>query len=234
MNQTELIAAALHAVPDLPHWVDVRGLLLSGQCRVFGGDGGFVVRSEAKDGQLVGVAGRPAASDFKLALKDFGECELMCRPEDASHVAEHLPDWEREGVVVFELEDPAQLASPTDAVRLLTLEDSLEHLPGELREEIDGARREREVFAAFADGVAASFGYSYWETETHCDISIDTLEELRRRGLARLAVSELIRRRLERGVTPVWGAMASNVASQELAVTLGYVASAEMVLFANA
>jgi len=231
VSQQELIAAALREVPDLPHWVDTRALLLSNNCRVFGGVGGFLARNEAEGGQLVAVIGKPPAVAFDEALTGREEAEILCAPADAEHVGMQLTDWKRESVVQLTLAAPARLADVDDRVRRLASTDSLTHLTEELRDEIDQARREVDVIAAFEDGVAASFAYTCWKTEKHCDVSIDTVEAYRRRGLARAAVSELIRRERARGLKPVWGAVATNVASQRLAESLGFERAGEMVFF---
>ena len=73
-----------------------------------------------------------------------------------------------------------------------------------------------------ADDRPVSFCYSGWETESHWDVSIDTLEGHRRRGLGTAACVCLIRHFAARGKTAVWGALDSNPASTALAEKLGF------------
>ena len=81
------------------------------------------------------------------------------------------------------------------------------------------------------DGYQCGVAYAHWETEGQFDISVDTVPECRRQGLARVAVSKLIRTQGRCGRRPVWGAMASNIASQRLAERLGFRIVDEVVLF---
>ena len=67
-----------------------------------------------------------------------------------------------------------------------------------------------------------SFCYSGWETESHWDVSIDTLEAYRRRGLGAAACVCLIRHFARLGKTAVWGSLESNPASIALAHKLGF------------
>ena len=177
------------------------------------------------------MVGSPTSLAFESACEGRASVEFLCCPEDAGVVAAQFPDWTCEAGLLYALIEPSALAAPSASVRVLHAEDPLEHLPQELRDELAEARNTREVWTAFSDGVPASFAYSYWKTEGHFDISIDTAPESRRRGLARLAVSELIRQERARGLQPVWGAMASNEASQKLAETLGFELRDEIRLF---
>ena len=72
------------------------------------------------------------------------------------------------------------------------------------------------------EGRPAAFCYVAWETENLWDVSIETLPELRGRGLAALAVSFLFELMREKGKQPVWGAEESNIASMSLAAKLGF------------
>ncbi len=233
MPETQLREFALRKLIDRPRWIEARALLLSNHCRVFGTEAGFAIRNEAPGGQLAVVVGNPTAETLDAAIRDREPCEILCALEDEAAVAAHFPNWSREEALLFGLRKPELLASPDPCVLLLKREHSLRHLPDELRQEIDGAREVRDVWCAFKDGVASSFAYSYWRTEGQCDISIDTVSEFRRLGLAQLAVSELIRRERAHGLEPVWGAMATNVASQQLAGTLGFEQTDTIVLFSS-
>jgi len=218
----ERIARALATTPDIPRWVEARAILLSGSCAVFGEEGSWAIRNEGPGGRLVAVVGRPDPAAIAAALSDRPDRELLCSHEQEGALAALFPDWVCERGLLFQLAHPEQLPAPDPRVRLLEDADSLEHLSEELRASIEPMRREYELHAAFVGGLAVSLAYTHWKTEALCDISIDTAPPHRRKGLARATVSSLIRADRARGLHPVWGAMASNLASQKLAATLGF------------
>lgn len=230
MTKPELIRRALLAVPDLPRWIEARAILLSGCCSVFESEAGLAIRNDAPLGGLVALVGRPAPEQLAIALSDRPPRELLCQAEDEAWLAEHFPSWTRERAVLHELADPQRLAEPDPRVRLLQPTDDLQHVPADVREELETARCTHAIHAAFAGGKAVSFAYSFWRTEGLFDISIDTLPEFRRRGLARRCASELIRAEVRGGRAPVWGATSSNVASLQLARSLGFVPADAVVI----
>ena len=129
---------------------------------------------------------------------------------------------------------PPVSPQPDDVpVRLLRPDDSLDHLPAGLRFEMTHARAAVPVAAAWIDDRPVAFCYPCWITETLWDVSIDTLETHRRRGLAARAVRFMIDRMKQEGREPVWGAMESNVASLKLAVTLGFAPVDDIVVFSR-
>ncbi|MEM7305129.1 MAG: GNAT family N-acetyltransferase [Planctomycetota bacterium] len=231
MPKREVCDELLDAVPDEPRWIEARALVLSGDCGVFGGAGGWVLRNEQPGGRLVVLVGRPSPAVLDEALSGRPGSEVLTAPEDEEANAAQLPGWSRERAVLHELADPARLAPDDGTVRALTPEDSLAHLPAALREEMEGALSRHAVHAAFEADVAASFAYACWRTETRFDMSIDTAPWFRRRGLARRAASALIRAEADAGRRPVWGAMASNEASLRLAEALGFRAVDEIACF---
>lgn len=97
------------------------------------------------------------------------------------------------------------------------------HVDRELRHEIAAAFAFSPVAAAFDDGVAVSFCYAGFQTETLWDVSIDTVTRYRRRGHARQVAAFLVAHMRDRGRRPVWGAVEGNRASHALARSLGFV-----------
>ncbi len=198
---------------------------------MFGDRKGLIIRNESPGSHLMVVIGHPTNELLAEALIGRTGTELLCVTESAPAMAKALPDWTSELVRVYELAEAARLAPPDVRVRALQTTDLLAHLPLDLQEDLSSTMSERQVLCTFEQGLAASFAYSYWRTESQFDISIDTAPQFRRRGLARLTVSELIRQELSRGFRPVWGAMESNMASQQLAVQLGFVPTEGLQLF---
>lgn len=235
------------ALPDTPGWVDTRGMLLSGRAAILGGDtvdAGFVVRVMSGALAVVSVVGYPAHPVIAQAVEDATDMTpVITHPDNAVHVGRALTScpasssghqWTSERAVLHRLSAPTPSALTDDVpVRLLRPDDRLDHLPPGLRFEIGHARETAPVAVALADAKPVSFCYPCWITETLWDVSIDTLEPYRRRGLAARAARFMIAFMREDGREPVWGALASNVASLELARKLGFAPVDEIVVFSR-
>jgi GNAT superfamily N-acetyltransferase len=76
-----------------------------------------------------------------------------------------------------------------------------------------------------------SFCYPVWQTERLWDVSIETLEPYRRRGLGARAARTLIRHMRKTGRAPVWGALETNSGSRRLAAGLGFLETAGIAVF---
>lgn len=219
---------ALSDLPDLPRWVEARALLLSDRCDVVRGErpeAGYVVRG-TPGLPLLCMVGRPDIEVIRTAVAGWTSEHRVIAPEEAAgHLAEALPGWQPLPATLHLLAPDASVPAPAGEVRLLgeDAEEVLARLPKELREEITTvALPETAIAVAFVDGEPASVCYACWETETLWDVSIDTLEPFRRRGLAEQCSAFLIRHMRERGKEPVWGAEDHNVASLRLAARLGF------------
>ena len=177
---------------------------------------------------MLAVAFRCDSRDalFRALQKIPREFSIVAPLEAESIVAAALPRREREQATLFHLPpaDAARLASPGAGARLLDESEygQLDNLPPILRGELREASHYSPIASAFADDRPVSFCYSGWETESHWDVSIDTLESYRRRGLGMAACVCLIRHFAARGKTAVWGALESNPASTALAERLGF------------
>jgi GNAT superfamily N-acetyltransferase len=108
---------------------------------------------------------------------------------------------------------------------------SLGHLLDLLRAEIQTALGFTHVAAAFVGGIPVAFCYAGYETDRLWDVSIDTLEAYRGRGLARDCCAYLIGHMARHGRDPVWGALEGNAASRGLAASLGFEPVDELALF---
>jgi GNAT superfamily N-acetyltransferase len=247
VDTRDLAARLLAELPDEPRWIETRAILRSPHGQLFAGpvvDEGVVVRWVHDAMSAVAVVGRPAASALAAALDGTTPMTpVVAQPENAADVAQRLaeigsPDgaeWRRERMLFHTLTAvPALPPLPRGVtIRLLTGSDSLDHLPPGLRHEMSHARAMTATGAAFVDGVAASFCYPCFSTETLWDVSIDTLEEYRGRRIAahlvRFMIDHLRRDRLE----PTWGALESNTSSLRLAAKLGFTPAAATVVFAR-
>ncbi len=202
-------------------------MLLSGQCEVlWSSEGGhaFLVRSE--NGALVCAFEGADASALRSAAADPDLRVVLCAPDAAPAIAPALPEWRTVPAVLHRLpagfEPPA--AEPAARTAILSREDArhLTHVPDPLRRELADAIEGSHVAAALLEGVAVAFCYPAYETETLWDVSVDTLEPYRRRGLARTCFEFLCDHMAAHGKSPVWGALATNTGSLTLARKLGF------------
>lgn len=233
-------ARLIQALPDIPRWVETRSILLSGRCKVLGledeSEGlSFVVRDTASESIYVSIVGRPAQSAIAEAVSHgHNEGEVLAVPENRSHVAAALGGWRSVNAVLHTLGDAARMPEvPEGLVRLLPELDAvdLESLPPDLRSELEDAIETSSVCAAFVGGRPVAFCYVGARTESLWDVSIDTLEEHRRRGHAARCVAFMVERMRREGRRPIWNTVASNSASLGLAAKLGFVPVDEMVVF---
>jgi GNAT superfamily N-acetyltransferase len=101
------------ALPDIPRWLEPRGVLLGGDAEVHGlrEDAGvhFVVR-DTVSGSL-SVAGTPDSAAIRDAVDaSRGSTEpLQCLEEVADYVAPLLPGWQQEAAVLHLLANSASL-----------------------------------------------------------------------------------------------------------------------------
>jgi hypothetical protein len=154
------------------------------------------------------------------------EFSIVGPAEAEETVAGIVPRRSRERAVLYQLPPARALALPASPVARLLRKDEhrlLDNLPPILRGELRDACHYSPISSAFAEERPVSFCYSGWETETHWDVSIDTLDGYRRRGLGMAACTCLIHHFARTGKTAVWGAVESNEESGALARKLGFV-----------
>jgi RimJ/RimL family protein N-acetyltransferase len=257
-----LASIALTRVPDLPRWIDTRGMLLSGRSVVFapcGPDARDLIAA-VPDAALASVVGRPAVDAVREAILSLtGDVNVLAQNEDAEHVAGALVGWRQQRAIIHVL--PADQAWDHDAdqgARIFGRETAprFTHVPEHLRRELVDALNGRTVSrfvpgdiptatavvsrvpvpmaAVWADGRPVSFCYPVWQTETLWDVSIETLPAYRGRGLGARAARTLIRHMRAGGRSPVWGALETNTASRALAARLGFVETACIAVFTAA
>jgi len=232
-------------LPDVPRWLETRALLLSGRAEITGGrsvEGGFVARIVQDALRVIAVVGCPPTDAIVRATDGVTSMTpVLAQTDNSEHVGRALAEapglpWAAERAILHLL--PTQAAPPPAPasglqIRLLLPEDPLDHLPAGLLHEIAHARKMAPIAVVFVNGVAASFCYPCWVTETLWDISIDTLDEHRGKALGERAVRFMIERMRREGREPVWGAVESNTASLRLAAKLGFQPVDTMVCFSR-
>jgi GNAT superfamily N-acetyltransferase len=234
-----MLARLASRLPDLPRWVETRGMLLSGRCELVGppGPGPEDLLVRGTDFGLFCVAGTPSLSALAAGLERDSGRAVLCEQESAGRLERALPGWRPTRAVIHSLAGrevgPGPAVSLAARVGMLSPRDAaaLEQVPLPLREELSTALGFSHVAAAFVEGRPVSFCYAVYETETLWDISIDTLEPYRGRGLARACCEFLIEHMGRHGKEPVWGALEDNVPSIRMAASLGFAPVDELVIF---
>ena len=242
IDTRDTAAHLLAQLPDVPRWVETRAMLRSPEVQLFAGpavDEGVVVGLHHGAMVAVSVVGHPNAVALASALKDLTPMTpIVAQDENAAHVEALLKEvgpvrdgraWSAERMLFHTLGAVRPLA-PLDravSIRLLSSDDPLAHLPPGLRHEITHARTLYPTGAALVDGVPVSFCYGCFTSESLWDVSIDTLETHRGRGLAAHVVRFMIDRMREGGLEPIWGALESNGTSLRLAARLGFTTPAQ-------
>jgi hypothetical protein len=163
--------------------------------------------------------------------------EILAAPEHADWVTAALPDWTAESATLHVLPDFDRLPEPEPGrVRLLDPSElsAIPDLPDSLRDELGvEAAAGSPIAAACVDQRPVAFCHAAAITETLWDVSIETLEPYRRRGLAAQCAAYLMRGLAEDDKRPVWGAAESNAPSALLATKLGFRAVDSLVVFAR-
>ena len=228
---------ALARVPDCAERCLARGLLLDGRGEPLepfekqkSAEGLAVL---ARDERLLVAVGRPAPRALERALTaDPTPLEVVTDEDAADAIGAHLRGWSRRAATLHVHPDAGLLPAPRHEARAL-LPDELARLelPAELLRELALAAPRTRIVAALDGGEPASFAYAAAESESHWDVSVDTLESHRRRGLATSAFCALAAAMLASGKQPVWGARDDNPASAELARSLGFHPHRRVVTF---
>jgi RimJ/RimL family protein N-acetyltransferase len=235
---TQQLASVAGLLPDVPHWIEARSMLLQGQARLIGPLGVSPPTFVALhcDGDQAAVVGRaPRASIVEAASSAE---EIIVAVEDTPWVASTLPDWKQESAMLFrrDVHSPLPRASGGE-VRFLATDELLaitgaalmsETLADELR---SAEKSGVPIAAAFEEGQAVAFCYAGSITETLWDVAIDTLELYQRRGHATKVATFLIEHYQALGKEPVWGAFLSNEASVALAARLGFLPVGSLSVF---
>jgi GNAT superfamily N-acetyltransferase len=220
--KTEPRASALAEIPDAPATLEFRSLALDPESSAYRSGAGLVLL-DSKEQQL-GAAGAIDRDDVLDLIRSRRlTCEVLADEAAYDVLRGDIPF---EPAKVFALDAawrPGHFDRPEVLIRELESTDSIAHVPGELHDELTAARaRSFRILAAFVDGAPVSFSYSASMTETLADISIDTLEAHRGRGIGMATAARLIDWVDQIGKQPVWGALATNGPSLRLAEKLGF------------
>ena len=211
----------LRELEDEPRWLQANSILRDRGLLLFDANGAVVVGVED---ELVCIVGRPDADTVRRAVAlGAPESEVIAQPDAKDRVAEALGcAGEEADIHVLDGADPAVDIDRELAVRVL------EHMPddvpdAELAEELERPfALGHPVSAVVVDDRPVAFCYACSVTDRYWDVSIDTLEAHRRRGYAAQAFLHHYGLMRTLGKEPVWGSVAGNAASRELARKLGF------------
>lgn len=231
------LADLARALLDEPRWVEARFMLLRDEAIVHGLAGDrrrFVARSTRWP--LIVVVGRPEPPFIAGAAEEADdEVEILAAEEDAGWVAPALAGWGQVGATVhaWPAGVPLPEPPPEHEARLLppAAIEALRHLSGTYREELLTAASYAPVAAAFTGNAPVSFCYATAVTETLWDVSVDTLESFRHRGLGRKAVRCLMAAMAAQHKWPVWGASDDDPGAIGAARALGFEPAGRLAVF---
>ena len=230
-----LMDAFITALPDIPRWVEVRGMLLSGRGHGYGVEltptpTGIVLQPDVK---LAAVVGQP---DLEL-IREIAQSatEILAVPENVDCVTRALPNWTAEPATLHMLRDLSPLPeSASESVRLLDPNEIYSIPDLTLREDLEIAScAGTPITTALLADQPVAFCYAGAVTETLWDVAIDTLPAYRRRGYATQCFHYLAHLMAQDGKQPVWGAAESNQASARLAAKLGFVAIDSLFVYSR-
>lgn len=218
----------LRAVPDRPESVEIRGLLLEPSTDVRGDAAGAVLFSA--EFSLIALLGEPRDALILDSLRDAGDGALGGEGADGWAIIAQRPlvhpalEWTR--ATIMALRDTALLDRAVDAARACVAPltpDELARVPTAYLAELSAAHAIGTVMCARVDDQLASFAYVGFRSESYFDLSVDTIERMRGRGLAQLTAAALIvDEQNTRGGMPVWSVIESNAPSMGAGRKLGF------------
>lgn len=226
MTLSNLGTDVLAALPDLPRWVEARGMLLSRRGFAVDTPDGCRLVCGRKDRLVVPVTLDLSPEAAVVAAREVPGGAILVQDVMLPAARYHLPDWNAEPVTLYTLAQdrargwrlPPWPTAPMSAEQV----ESASHLPAALKDELLDAAARTPVWASSIEGKPAAFAYAAQTTEGWFDVSVDTLEDARNQGLGRAAAMGLIVDHMLRGLRPVWGAVRSNEPSHRLARRLGF------------
>lgn len=159
-DDTSALAAALTRVPDVPHWVDTRGMLESGRAEVWFAHSadtardGFVVTMS--DMALASVVGAAPGVLIEAAIDQLsGDVSVLAQDAGGDTVAGVRPAWRRQSAIIHGLPGRMPWEREIDeTTRIFYLDNPppLDHVPEKLRLELEAALKGRPT-TRFVEGV---------------------------------------------------------------------------------
>lgn len=222
-------AGLLTELPDVPHWLYARSLLLSGLAQVRLGVAG--TSALVVDAGTAVLVGRPDSELLRATLDASPPGRTLLVHEDALvGVRAALPRWTARPFVLHTRAQPyppGTESTPASVVVSYPLDPAvLAGLPADVRADAANAPA---AAVRVVDGVPVAVCTVSDVTETLWDVGIDTVEGSRRQGHATATFLALAAVMAAKGQQPVWAAYEDYPPSLALAARLGFVPAARMV-----
>jgi hypothetical protein len=221
-------SALAAALPDVPCWVYVRSLLMSGSAQVrltADRDAALVL-----DPTFAVLVGRPDPGLLRGALVGSPSGPELLIQDDALLGAQAaLPDWIARPFVVHALSKPyPPVASLAPGVVVSAPLDPtvLDGLPEDVRAD---ALNAPAASVRFVNETPVAVCAVSDLTEGLWDVGIDTLEPVRRHGHGTAVFQALVSEMAAQGRQPVWAAYEDYAPSLRMAARLGFRPVARMV-----
>jgi GNAT acetyltransferase len=225
MTITNFGTDVLASLPDLPRWVEARGMLLARRGFVVDTADGCRLICGRKDRLVVPTTIALSPQVEAVATREVPGTTILLQDVMLPAGRYHLPDWKAEACTLYTL--PPDRARGWRLPQWPTAPMSIEQidtadLQHPLRDRLRDAVAHSTVWSASMDGQPVAFAYATQTTESWFDLSVETLEGVRNQGLGRAAAMGLIVDHMLRGLRPVWKAVTSNEAGHSVAKRLGF------------
>jgi GNAT superfamily N-acetyltransferase len=191
--------------------VEIRAMLQEPGTRIFRSDDRYAVLHPATG--LCGVVGQPDAGVLAEAIA-AGAAVVIADPRQALTIQRFFPNCRARPARRIAFRDISVPHPEILRHRIQVMErEEIEALPVEVRGEFLQAHAAGEVLAACIGRFPAAFCSINWETESFCDLYVETLVGFRSRGCGAACLHAMIRRIRARGKTAVGTVEEANVRS---------------------
>jgi GNAT superfamily N-acetyltransferase len=213
-------ASLLRAIPDVPSCIEVRGMLRDGVGEATGLDVRQFVMAEPSL-RLAVTVGWPLPRFVLAAIARCpGKPVILTGSEYADRLARWLPEWKIRPAHRFVLHEPVK-AMGVQPARFVSWSGLAASALGQF-EILGSGLLSGTAAAVWAGGVPVSICAASWETETYCDLMVETLPAYRGRGFAAAVVAAMAGHAASQGRKALWFAEADQPASIRLAAKLGF------------
>jgi GNAT superfamily N-acetyltransferase len=194
-------AALLASIADRPACVEIRAMLREPETRIFQSNGSCAVLHPPTG--LCGIAGEPDAESLAAAISG-GAAVAIADPAQALVVQRLFPNCRARPARRIAFRDTSVPSPEILRHRIQVMSGGeIEALPAEVRGEFAQAQAIGEVLAACVGRDPVAFCSINWETESYCDLYVETLAGYRGRGCGAACLHAMIRRTRARGKTAV-------------------------------
>ena len=209
-------------LPDGHRTVELRALMSQPGTRTHAShDGVILANNELEFGGVYGSVPEATLRAFLDRSEFVGQLLFV------AELAPSMEGFEFQRALVFGrvTEPPPPRLRPLPAgldLRLATVGDDFSLFDDDTMAELYDAARRGAVHVVAHESRVVVAAYPAWQSEGFADVSVDTVEAFRGRGLGGHAVLATVRAIEATGRRPVWGALETNVPSLRLARRLGF------------